>query len=114
MGKSMEDVKKISISMLRSLAKRRLIKWTTHCAARIQERGILRTEILCGIENGEIIEQYPEDFPYPSCLILGLEKLNKPLHIVVGCDKAFIYIITAYYPDNMKWEGGFKTRKEPK
>ena len=22
--------------------------------------------------NGEIIEQYPDDYPYPSCLILGV------------------------------------------
>ncbi|MFG6337693.1 MAG: DUF4258 domain-containing protein [Lachnospiraceae bacterium] len=28
-------------------------------------------DIIFCIHEGEIIEQYPDDYPYPSCLILG-------------------------------------------
>ena len=31
-------------------------------------------EILQALDSGEIIEEYPEDKPYPSCLILGREE----------------------------------------
>ena len=62
--------------------------------------------------KGEIIRQYPDDRPTPSCLILGWVTENIPLHVVVGCDGTFLYAITAYYPDPDEWEADMKTRKE--
>jgi hypothetical protein len=35
------------------------------------ERGITIAEIEQALQNGEIIERYPDDQPYPSCLVLG-------------------------------------------
>jgi len=60
---------------------------------------------------GEIIEQYPDDFPNPSCLIFGYTQSNKPLHIVVGSDENCAKIITAYLPTTEKFEDDLKTRK---
>jgi hypothetical protein len=37
-------------------------------------------EILQALDSGEIIEEYPEDKPYPSCLILGRTVTGRPLH----------------------------------
>lgn len=34
--------------------------------------------------TGEIIEEYPNDYPYPSCLTLGNLNTKCPLHVVVG------------------------------
>jgi hypothetical protein len=62
--------------------------------------------------NGEIIEQYPTDYPYPSCLILGLSVSNQHIHVVVGSNMETLWIITAYYPNPDKWENDNKTRKE--
>lgn len=39
------------------------------------------------IVNGEIIEEYPNDYPFPSCLILGITIKCRYLHIVVGKGK---------------------------
>ena len=39
-------------------------------------------EILQIIETGEIIEQYLDDTPYASCLILGYTRSGRPLHLV--------------------------------
>ena len=52
-----------------------------------------------------------EDFPYPSCLILG-ESKNKPLHVVASINGEYIYVITSYIPDSERWENDWKTRKE--
>ena len=57
------------------------------------------------------MEHYPDDYPFPSCLILG-QKDDKIIHIVASINEDMIYIITAYIPDQAKWEGDFKTRKE--
>ena len=60
----------------------------------------------------EIIEQYPDDYPYPSCLILGMSIEDKYLHVVIGNHESDLFLITAYFPSFDKWESDFKTRKE--
>ena len=44
---------------------------TMHAAKRLEQRGISLKEVMDCIMTGEIIEQYPDDYPYPSCLTLG-------------------------------------------
>jgi hypothetical protein len=62
--------------------------------------------------SGEIIEDYPNDFPYPSCLVFGYNIGKRVLHLVVGTDGNFLYIITAYYPNTTKFMDDLKTRRE--
>lgn len=62
------------------------------------------------IDSGEIIEQYPDDFPFASCLILG-NSGEKVLHIVASAESENIYVITAYRPSPDKWETDWKTRR---
>lgn len=90
------------------------IIWTQHCLERMQERDISRADVKNGILTGEIIEEYPDDYPHPSCLIFGYTINNRILHIVAGCDSINIYIITAYYPDTKKFEEDLKTRRKGK
>lgn len=85
---------------------------TIHAAKRLEQRGIFLRDIINCVTNGEIIEQYPDDYPYPSCLILGNRDTQKPLHTVIGTDGNQLWIVTAYYPAITKWEADLKTRKE--
>ena len=39
------------------------ILWTQHCLQRMQERNISRADVKNGIVTGEIIEDYPDDYP---------------------------------------------------
>lgn len=78
---------------------------------RMQERGVFQKDIKNAILTGEIIEQYVDDKPFPSCLILGQSTNNVPLHVVCGCSGDNAYIITAYLPSNDKFEADNKTRK---
>lgn len=75
------------------------------------ERGILRSEVIRCVMQGEIIEEYAEDYPIPSCLILGFIKEGRPIHVVCSMDNGYIYVITAYKPNLLKWENDFKTRR---
>lgn len=79
------------------------VKWTDHCSFRMFERRIRKEDVQRAILNGEIIEQYPEDYPYPSCLIIGYTLNNKILHVVCGIGNNTLYIITVYCPDIEKW-----------
>lgn len=60
--------------------------------------------------DGEIIEEYPNYWLNPACLIFGYSTDNKIIHVVVGVDN-YIHIITAYFPDTGKFESDLKTRK---
>ena len=88
------------------------IIWTQHCLERMQERDISRADVKHTIAVGEIIEDYPDDYPNPSCLIFGHSVSGRVLHVVAGCDGSKVYIITAYYPDTRKFNSDLKTRKE--
>jgi len=79
---------------------------------RLIQRGISTNDIVCAIQDGEMIEQYPTDYPYPSCLILGLTINNKPIHVVCGAGVNELWLITAYYPNPDEWLHDFKIRKE--
>lgn len=88
------------------------IEITLHAAKRLEQRGISIKDVISCILSGEIIEQYPDDYPFPSCLVLGYSIKNQHLHVVIGSNMETIWVITAYYPDPHKWEEDYKTRKE--
>jgi len=75
----------------------------------LRQRQIRFDDIKHAIENGEIIEQYPTDYPLPSCLINW-----ENLHIVCSVGESRLYIITAYRPSSEKWEAGGSKRKGDK
>ena len=102
----------LAIELLQKLCSDRQLLFSVHSLERLQERGIYRKDIVNAIMTGEIIELYPDDYPYPSCLILGVTTSNKHLHVVCGCNGEIITIITAYYPTADKFESDLKTRKE--
>jgi len=101
----------MKIEDLRKLCNDDNIQITDHAFRRCRERNISLDEITDCINQGEIIESYPDDYPFPSALIFGIV-LKKPLHIVAGLSETDIWIISAYHPDPEKWNDDFKTRKE--
>ena len=77
----------------------------------MQERDISIDDIGDCIMSGEIIEDYPDGFPHPSCLIFGYTIRDKVLHTVVGSDNEVLHMITAYYPNTIKFMEDLKTRR---
>lgn len=105
-------MEKINIDILRQMIRDRKIRWTNHVIIRLVQRNITQEDVETAILNGKIIEEYETDYPYPSCLVYGINLNNKVIHIVCGLNETELWIITAYYPDNIKWENDLKTRKE--
>ena len=90
------------------------ISWTEHATKRMIQRGIEQKEVISCINHGEIIEEYPEDYPYPSCLIYGITEYNRVLHVVVsvqGNMTKILNIITSYEPDTERFKEDLKTRR---
>ena len=101
----------LDIEAIRVKCREGAIRWSTHSAARMLQRGITREDVVNCISNGEIIEQYPEYWLNPACLIFGLDVNDEILHVVVGMDE-FVHIVTAYRPDSATFMPDMKTRRE--
>lgn len=102
----------MTIESIRYLVENGKIKWAKHCLEKMGERDISRSDVKACIATGEIIEQYPDDYPHPSCLVYGKTENNVTLHVVVGSDGDTVYFVTAYYPNEIKFEADLKTRRK--
>jgi hypothetical protein len=97
----------LHINDIRACCTDNTIVITEHLLTRMRQRQIQFDDIKCAITEGEIIEQYPTDYPFPSCLINA-----ENIHIVCGIGEGLLYIITAYRPSPELWEDGGRKRKE--
>ena len=88
-------------------------EYSLHTVDQTILRHILRREIEEAVEEGEIIEDYPEDKYGPSCLIYGTTVQGRSLHIQCSYPSRHkIKVITIYQPDPEEWIDYKKRRKE--
>lgn len=79
------------------------IRITDHADEEAAADRISLDQALTSFASGEIIEQYPDDKPYPSCLIYS--ESDGPLHSVwaYNRDTSWAVLITVYRPDPQRW-----------
>jgi len=83
-----------------------------HAVDQSISRQIRLQEIREAIANSQIIEDYPNDKYAPSCLICGLTKTGKTIHIQISYpSRPLVKIITVYEPDPQKWNNDFTIRR---
>ena len=81
-----------------------------HARIKMRSREMKVDDVVDVLVHGEVIEEYADDKPYPSCLIYG-EVHGRAIHVVCALSETEIIIITAYEPDPEKWIN-FKIRKK--
>lgn len=88
------------------------IRFSGHALRRIFERSLTKAVVMKTIGFGEVIAEYPEDKPYPSCLMLGFEG-NEPVHVVVAREPQHqvCFVVTAYRPKPALWADDFRVRR---
>ena len=76
-----------------------------HADEKIDNDLITIGDIFASVQDGEVIEDYPDDRPFPSCLIYGRAHGTEPLHSVWGYDEdeRLAVLITVYRPDPDRW-----------
>jgi len=90
------------------------IKFRIHALKRMFQRQISNAAVLHVLDTGTTVEQYPDDFPYPSRLVLGWWE-SRPIHVVVADDieEGIRIVVTVYQPDLEEWKPGFTRRRKP-
>jgi hypothetical protein len=83
-----------------------------HARVRMFERNVSTDELIAVISSGEIIEEYPDDEPCPSVLILSFIEAVA-YHTVIALCRDHIRVITVYIPEQDKWIEYRRRRNEP-
>jgi len=81
----------------------------------LEELGEIREEeVFEAVLEGKIIEEYPDDEPYPSCLIYGKTSRSRPLHVVCAYsdEDDMVIMITVYEPHASRWVNFERRLKE--
>ncbi len=88
------------------------IVFKRHALHRMAERDINEDAVRLVLASGKIIEEYLDDKPYASRLIIGFSG-SRPIH-VVAADNVIdgeTYILTVYEPSIFEWDDNYSRRK---
>ena len=90
------------------------IRVTDHADEKAAAQNLSLDEIYFTVLNGKIIEDYPTDFPYPSCLILGQTPSGLAVHSVWAYNpkSGWAVLITVYRPEPNRWINWRQRRTE--
>lgn len=89
------------------------LRITDHADEEAESDQLSFDEIFFSVLRGEIIEEYPGNKPYPSCLIYGNSFKGEPIHSVWAFNKEtkWAVLITVYRPDPERWVD-WRTRRK--
>jgi hypothetical protein len=98
----------IPIEAIIESIKNKKFRITDHADEEANNDRISLIEAFRTVSVGEILEQYPDDKPYPSCLIFSKLENGDPIHMVWAFNRATnsSVLITTYRPDPRKWIDG--------
>ena len=92
----------------------RTFRITDHADEEVQADQLSFVEVFHSVRQGEIIEDYPTDRPYPSCLIYGCNAEGEPIHSVWAYNEQnrWAVLITVYRPDPNRWINWRERRRD--
>ena len=84
------------------------VYFTSHAKREMasEEFGVISiSEVVEAAKSVKLLEEYPEDTPYPSALLLGFTLTERPIHLVCAFDEdgSLLIVITIYHPDPERW-----------
>ena len=104
----------MNITDIIDAVKAKHIRISDHADEEAQNDELTYNEIFTSVFRGEIIEDYPNDKPYPGCLIHGQTVIGDHVHSVWGWnpENRWAVLITVYRPDPTRWINWKERRKK--
>ena len=100
---------------IKDLVARPEVRISEHGYDELAQDGILAREVISGVNEGQVVEDYPEYPKGPCVLVLQRDRAGKPVHVVWGIPKdqeSPAVVVTAYRPDLKRWTPDFMHRRE--
>jgi Domain of unknown function (DUF4258) len=104
-----------TLEKVKALAKAGEILVSDHGYEELAADDIFSPDVLDGLADATVIEDYPQAAKGPSVLVLQRDGDDRPIHVVWGIAKATdrpAVLVTAYRPDPRKWSGDFMKRRK--
>ncbi len=95
----------MKVDSIRGAIQRSHVRISDHADEEAEADELTFDEIYYSVLRGEIIEDYPDDKPYPSCLIYGMTFSGDPVHSVwaYNNENQWAVLVTVYRPDPDLW-----------
>ncbi len=89
------------------------VRISEHGYDELVEDGLSAREVLGGVQEAILVEEYPGFAKGPCALFLQKDRMGMPVHVVWGIPKGYekpVVLVTAYRPDPGRWDETFTQR----
>ena len=103
-----------TLELVQELGSRDEVRVSLHGLHELQADGIRGRDVMSGLGEAKVVEDYPEYGKGPCVLVLQHDSSGGPIHIVWGISKEATgpaVIVTGYRPDEDLWSEGFLRRR---
>lgn len=90
------------------------VRISEHGYDELAEDELTARELIAGVKNAIIIEEYPDYSKGPCVLTLQHDKAERSVHVVWGIPKGNskpVVLVTAYRPAPERWDESFSRRR---
>ena len=104
----------MTFDKVRALVQRGEVRLSDHGYDEMSEEGILARDVLAGVFDGVVVEDYPKYAKGACVLVLQKDFDQRPIHVVWGIPKDLsspAVVVTAYRPNPDLWSEDFMRRK---
>ena len=103
-----------TLEKIQQLVKLNDVRISEHGYDELINDNLTAKEVINGVSNAKLIEDYPNFPKGPAALVLQKDKNNNPIHVVWGIPKGHqkpAVLVTAYRPSKQYWQNNFMERK---
>ena len=102
-----------TLEAIKALVREGDVRISEHGYDELADDEIPVEDVLAGVDEAIVVEDYPEFEKGPCVLVLEFDSDAKPIHVVWGIPRGHsrpAVVVTAYRPDPKRWSKDFQER----